>query len=672
MMAPLDTVIHSLCVAELAPWIGRQVTFAAALAEFAHYNRSRRSIFMLRIHDGDVSILDKSAFFTREQISDESDTANPFVKGANLYREFLQQVVRTICPEIDTVLCVDLDDHGYSSETAPIFVIQKLSGASSILLPHFEFILYDFHQSVVDDLPFAEKTQSAVFVGSTTGHPDVITVETVRNLGFPRLRSAMFFKGNPDVDFRLPRIVQSTPEAEQLLREMGFGTGEVSWPEQFQHKFVISMDGNAGACSRVTNVLKSNCVLLKYDSRHTLHYSRHFVPWLHYIPIGHDKDVDVILGIEKNRSGFFEFISVEGNKFYRAFLDKERIFDYTGALLRMYNHSFEQSGVAVALGGGPTRGTPARPGAVLMVSRADVIEGYRTVLGRDPESEQAIADHMAAPSVAELYAGLLESEEFQEKLRAEPKPLDWPPIEVESGVADAGQLAAMFGRVRTTWSRLGEQDPYQSVIPVADREEFYASGENDVRNLTSFAARAGIELTGRTCLDLGCGVGRVARWLAPLFRRVQGVDVSPRHLAIAREQLAEAGIDNVVLSRVDESSDLRRIRDYDVLFSILTLQHNPPPLIAYCLMQMLSNLSPGGVAFVQVPTYGLDYSFRVDEYLDSPVGEQPVLEMHVLPQSDILKIVYATGCRLLEVREDSYIGNAQGISNTFFVAKAPQ
>jgi tRNA (mo5U34)-methyltransferase len=48
------------------------------------------------------------------------------------------------------------------------------------------------------------------------------------------------------------------------------------------------------------------------------------------------------------------------------------------------------------------------------VSRSDVIEAYQCVLGREPESEQAIREHMEAGSISELYRGLIESEEFRQ------------------------------------------------------------------------------------------------------------------------------------------------------------------------------------------------------------------------------------------------------------------
>jgi SAM-dependent methyltransferase len=237
----------------------------------------------------------------------------------------------------------------------------------------------------------------------------------------------------------------------------------------------------------------------------------------------------------------------------------------------------------------------------------------------------------------------------------------------------------MLERVAAAWTRLGAEDRYFSVCTdprllgteIGDqRDRFYAGGKTDPRHLTSFAARSGVDLMGRTCLELGCGVGRVTRWLAPLFRRVQAVDVSPAHLAIAQREIAEAGIENVTLTQIRNPENLRQIIGYDVFFSILTLQHNPPPVIAYILMQVLANLNPGGVAYFQLPTYALGYEFRIDDYLRASAGEEPVMEMHVLPQRDVLRIIQATGCRLLEVREDGGTGSHDGISNTFFVQKA--
>lgn len=683
---PAD-VIRSLCSTEMAEWNSRKVGYGAALAEYQKCNATRHSTFLLAIRDGRVSILDKPEFYSRQELDAGSD---PYIYAARLYRDFIQGVVETHCRDIDTIMALDTDDRGLSSETAPIFVISKLCGRNSVLLPHYEFIMFEFHEADKDEIPYSDKALSAIFAGSTTGK--YFDENDVRQLSFPRLRAAAFFKDHPLVDFRLTNIVQCTPGAEKLLREMGFGGAKCSWKEQFQNKFIISMDGNAGSCSRVTMALKSNCVLLKYDSDHIMHYYHHLVPWRHFVPISKDSDVGSVLEMEPKCPLVFDYIANEGKAFFQGYLVRHQIVNYMAVLLQMYVNSFDRSSVPVP---NPTMRLPswANPqvntaGAQPMISRLDVIAAYRTVLGREPENDQVIQDQIAAAdSVEQLYRNFIESEEFREvflstlapsDLPNPHKPLVWPPIHVESKVSDATQLATIFSRVNRAWTRYGEQEPYFSVctdpeLRGTDIGEqaigFYASGQGDAHYLTSFAARSGVELAGRSCFELGCGVGRVTRWLAPLFRRVYAADISPGHLAITQRVLAEAGIENVSLTQLDSLEDLRQIVNFDVFFSVIALQHNPPPVIAYILMQVLTNLNLGGLAFFQLPTYALDYEFNVDNYLNAPTEGEPEMEMHVLPQRDVMRIVHTTGCRLLELREDGYTGDRTHISNTFFLQK---
>jgi hypothetical protein len=50
-------------------------------------------------------------------------------------------------------------------------------------------------------------------------------------------------------------------------------------------------------------------------------------------------------------------------------------------------------------------------------SREDVLNGFRLILGREPEDERVISAHMLIPSVAELRQVLLASKEFQGKYK---------------------------------------------------------------------------------------------------------------------------------------------------------------------------------------------------------------------------------------------------------------
>ena len=102
----------------------------------------------------------------------------------------------------------------------------------------------------------------------------------------------------------------------------------------------------------------------------------------------------------------------------------------------------------------------------------------------------------------------------------------------------------------------------------------------------------------------------------------------------------------------------------------MVLQHNPPPIIAILLENLLNSLAPNGVALIQIPTYKRTYSFEVDTYIESSLFEEDELEMHYLPQSEVFEIIDKSDCSLIEVIEDNYIGRrGNELSNTFLIRK---
>ena len=65
-------------------------------------------------------------------------------------------------------------------------------------------------------------------------------------------------------------------------------------------------------------------------------------------------------------------------------------------------------------------------------SREDVLHGFRLILGREPENQQAIAAHLDIPSVAELRRTLLSSSEFQGVYKTmHPETWDHPGLSID-------------------------------------------------------------------------------------------------------------------------------------------------------------------------------------------------------------------------------------------------
>ncbi|HTV64940.1 MAG TPA: glycosyl transferase family 90 [Bryocella sp.] len=338
----LSDTIRSSCLAELAFWRARRLSYADISAEHRRLNQARPWSFIFQVRDGQVSIAEKPADQPRDRESQHR---------ARLYLKFVQNAVTYHKLDVETSFVVDVSDGGHRSEVAPIFVFQKRIGSNAVLFPDIDFLgVGNFYASseYIDRFDYDQKSASAMFVGSTSGA--INTEKVVRTLASPRLRAAEYFRNSPYVQFLLPLIVQCDSKAtEDLLREMGHGNGErIQWNRQMMHKFIISMDGNGATCSRVAVALKSNSVLLKYNSPQVLYYFSHLVPWRHYIPIAADGDVDGIIQLEQDQPGLFRFIADAGRSFAERYLTREAVTAYGAELIGFYAESFRRD-AAVAV-----------------------------------------------------------------------------------------------------------------------------------------------------------------------------------------------------------------------------------------------------------------------------------------------------------------------------------
>lgn len=225
--------------------------------------------------------------------------------------------------------------------------------------------------------------------------------------------------------------------------------------------------------------------------------------------------------------------------------------------------------------------------------------------------------------------------------------------------ASEEDLARLLARVEAAWQAMGEEDAHWSVITLEafrkdgleDRmEDFLAMGRENVDRVAAAVTRAGLDFGAlRSVIDYGCGVGRVSAAYAARGLQVTGVDISAAHLKAARETLARTGgqADFVQLQQI---ADIDALPQVDLLYSLIVLQHNPPPVIAALLRRLLRRVRPGGVVYLQLPTYRDGYGYDVAGDLNAPGGH---MEMHVLPQPVLFHILREAGFTLLEVAEDA-------------------
>jgi len=308
---------------------------------------------------------------------------------------------------------------------------------------------------------------------------------------------------------------------------------------------------------------------------------------------------------------------------------------------------------------------------------SDVVLAYKIMLGREPESLDAISHHLQAPDVATMRKLFALSEEFQQTNGTfwVGQHLDEECCSVDVA-ASPEQLASMFERTARDWRGLGTTEPFWSVITSPDflntsietnKNAFYETGVGDVNLIQALLRRNGFNFPKGTVLDFGCGVGRLSLALAPHVDQVIGVDVSEAHLRLARERQKGSAIGNARFQSISGVGDIEALPRVDLLVSLIVLQHNAPPVMKAMLGSLLSLVSPGGLAVFQLPVFKAGYAFAAETYLNAQ--SDGGMEMHVLPQREVHAVLRDNSMNVIEVREDTMAWNARTVSQTFLVQR---
>lgn len=249
-------------------------------------------------------------------------------------------------------------------------------------------------------------------------------------------------------------------------------------------------------------------------------------------------------------------------------------------------------------------------------------------------------------------------------------------MQVESA-ATAAEIEACLAKIAEAWRHLGLIRPHFSVLTdtrfLPDNfsqtaELFWRSGDAEIHRAARVLASHGMrELGGRTCVEYGCGVGRVSAALAARFARVDAYDISATHLLHARQRAAQLKLRNLAFHECSPRL-LPDLPACDVFYSCIVLQHNPPPIIAALIRKALAALRPAGIAIFQVPVYIKGYSFRLAQWLGNA---HPLdMQMHCLPQERIFELIEEQACVPLEMWQDPAIGAPDKmVSNTCVVRK---
>jgi SAM-dependent methyltransferase len=131
-----------------------------------------------------------------------------------------------------------------------------------------------------------------------------------------------------------------------------------------------------------------------------------------------------------------------------------------------------------------------------------------------------------------------------------------------------------------------------------DEQFFWQQGAKDLETMLASVGAPPLRPTDAV-LDIGVGVGRLSRALAPQVGALTGIDVSREMIARAAENLAAHDVRLIV----GDGTSLAPLRDasFDVVISLVVFQHIPDPQITLGYVRETGRvLKPGGWAAFQV------------------------------------------------------------------------
>ena len=157
--------------------------------------------------------------------------------------------------------------------------------------------------------------------------------------------------------------------------------------------------------------------------------------------------------------------------------------------------------------------------------------------------------------------------------------------------------------MRGFWDEKAQENPLWYIYSGlsyhdVDEAAFWRSGEVDV---AAVLAEAGVE-RGAAAIDIGCGVGRLTRALASRFDHVEGFDVSPKMIELAREH--NAGRAAVTFTAIERAGKLP-VDDasVDFVLTLQVLQHIPSRAVQLSYVREAGRaLKPGGTLAFQMRT----------------------------------------------------------------------
>ena len=216
-----------------------------------------------------------------------------------------------------------------------------------------------------------------------------------------------------------------------------------------------------------------------------------------------------------------------------------------------------------------------------------------------------------------------------------------------------------MNNIQEFWENIANEHPYFGVLTnekfynqhyLKNKTEYINSGNGDIQYVLNYLSNIeNIEdFKKYNFLEIGIGTARIAMHSINYCNNLYGIDISDKYLSIADEELKNLNYKNYELVNY-KNFYTHKFENIKLIYTFITLQHNPPEEIKKIVKKVCNILIDGGYAFLHIP-----YQQTVGEYIYKDVLE---MQMNIVPKDIILSIILENNCSILDTHESNKCGD---------------